>query len=65
MSKRFSFIETPLAGLYRVERKILEDQRGFFTRFYCGDEFKEIGFNKSVVQMNQTLTRSRGAISNI
>ena len=62
MSKRFSFIETPLAGLYRVERKILEDQRGFFARFYCEDEFKEIGFNKSVVQMNQTLTRNRGAI---
>lgn len=62
MSKRFNFIETPLAGLYRVERKILEDQRGFFTRFYCGDEFREIGLKTSVVQMNQSLTRNRGAI---
>jgi len=62
MSERFSFIETPLSGLYRVEREILEDQRGFFTRFYCGDEFKRIGFNKPVAQMNQTLTRKRGTI---
>ena len=49
-------------GLYRLERTILKDQRGFFTRFYCGDEFREIGLNKSMVQINQTLTRNKGAI---
>lgn len=62
MSQRFSFIETSLAGLYKVEREILEDQRGFLTRLYCEDEFKEIGFNKSLVQINQTMTKKRGVI---
>jgi len=62
MSPRFSFIETPLAGLFRVNRTVLEDQRGFFSRFFCAEEFKEVGFNKPVAQMNHTLTKQRGAI---
>ena len=62
MSQRFNFIKTPLVGLYRIDRKLIEDQRGFLGRFFCADEFKEIGFNRPIAQMNHTLTRQKGAV---
>ena len=62
MSNRFNFIPTPLNGLYRVERKLIEDQRGFLSRLFCADDFKEIGFGKPIVQVNHTLTHKKGVI---
>jgi len=62
VSQHFDFIETPLAGLFRVDRKPVTDSRGFFSRFFCAEDFKEIGFNKSIAQMNNTQTRQMGAI---
>jgi len=62
MSGRFDFIATPLKDLFKVERKLIKDHRGFLSRLFCADEFKEIGFNEPIVQMNHTLTRKKGAI---
>lgn len=59
---RFDFIQTPLNGLLVVQRKAIEDYRGFLSRFYCTDEFQEAGINKPIAQINHTLTRSKGAI---
>lgn len=59
---RFDFIPTPLAGLMRVQRKIMEDQRGFLSRFYCNDEFREVGLSKPIAQINHTLTLNKGAV---
>lgn len=59
---RFDFISTPLANLKLVQRKALEDDRGFLSRFYCVDEFREAGVNKPVAQINHTLTRRKGTI---
>ncbi|TAN70219.1 MAG: hypothetical protein EPN17_06345 [Methylobacter sp.] len=52
---RFNFIPSPLAGLTLVQRKVGEDYRGFLSRFYCADEFREVGVNKPVAQINRTL----------
>ena len=62
MSQRFDFIETPLAGLVRVDRKVNIDNRGFFSRFFCAEEFKQIGLEQPIAQMNHTLTRQKGSI---
>ena len=59
---RFEFVDTPLAGLVIVERQRTEDQRGFFSRFFCAQELAAIGFTLPVAQMNHTLTRRRGAV---
>ena len=59
---RFDFIKTPLSGLQVVQRKAIEDHRGFLSRFYCSDEFREAGVDKPVAQINQTLTRQKGAV---
>lgn len=59
---RFDFISTPLAGLTIVQRKVIEDHRGFLSRFYCADEFRATVFNKPIAQINHTLTRRKGAV---
>jgi dTDP-4-dehydrorhamnose 3,5-epimerase len=45
-----------------VQRKAMEDHRGFLSRFFCAEEFGEAGFNKSIAQINHTLTRKKGAV---
>jgi dTDP-4-dehydrorhamnose 3,5-epimerase len=59
---RFNFIMTPLLELKVVQRKTLEDHRGFLSRFYCVDEFTEVGINTNIAQINHTLTREKGAV---
>jgi dTDP-4-dehydrorhamnose 3,5-epimerase len=59
---RFDFIQTPLSGLKVVQRKTIEDHRGFLSRFYCAEEFSAAGFDKAIAQINQTLTRKRAAV---
>ena len=59
---RFRFSPTPLAGLLCVDRLQLADARGFLSRLFCTEEFAAAGFTISVVQINHTLTRSRGVV---
>ena len=59
---RFDFIQTPLADLTLVQRKVTEDSRGFLSRFYCSEEFCEAGIAKSIAQINHTFTRIKGAV---
>ena len=59
---RFDFQKTPLAGLMLIQRKIIEDQRGFFSRFYCSEEFSALCHGKHIAQINHTLTKSVGAV---
>ena len=59
---RFKLTATPLEGLMLVERIRIEDQRGFFSRFFCADEFSAFGFRLPVAQINHTLTKRRGAV---
>ncbi len=59
---RLDFSNTPLAGLQVVQRKPIEDVRGYFSRFFCVEEFKRAGLNKSISQINHTLTHKKGAV---
>jgi dTDP-4-dehydrorhamnose 3,5-epimerase len=56
------FSETPLAGSYVIEPKPYEDERGWFARFYCKDEFEKIGHEKEWVQLNHSVTYQKGSI---
>ena len=59
---RFDFVATPLAGLRVVQRKILGDQRGFLSRFYCADEFAVELNAKPISQINHTFTGKCGTV---
>lgn len=62
MSQHFKFIETKIEGLYVIKQNLIEDDRGFFGRFFCAEDFKELGFSKSIKQMNHSSTKHRGSI---
>ncbi len=59
---RFNFRATPIPGLMLVERLHQEDSRGFLSRLYCADEFRAIGINAPISQINHTLTRRKGTV---
>lgn len=59
---RFDFLSTPLSGLRVVQRKLIEDDRGFLARLWCAEEFGIQGWIKPVAQINHTLTRHCGAV---
>ena len=60
--QRFDCIDTQLTGLKIIQRKPIEDARGFLSRFFCAEEFNEFGFGKPISQINHTLTRHKGAV---
>jgi dTDP-4-dehydrorhamnose 3,5-epimerase len=59
---RFDFLPTPFQNLVVIQRKAIEDHRGFLSRFYCADAFKTLGIDKPIAQINHTLTRTKGAV---
>jgi dTDP-4-dehydrorhamnose 3,5-epimerase len=56
------FSPTFLPGSFIIEPDVLTDDRGWFARFYCKNEFKEIGHEKEWVQLNHSVTNKKGTI---
>lgn len=57
-----NFSPGPLPGSYIIDLDLLEDERGWFARYYCSEEFKHIGHTKQWVQQNHSFTSKRGTI---
>jgi dTDP-4-dehydrorhamnose 3,5-epimerase len=58
----FDFINTPLEGLTLIQRKMNEDNRGFFSRFFCSEEYAALGLTENIVQINHTKTIRGGTV---
>ena len=56
------FTPTILKGSYLIDLQPYSDERGWFARFYCKDEFKQIGHDKEWVQLNHSVTYEKGAL---
>ena len=56
------FTETLLKGSYVIELNSFTDDRGWFARTYCKNEFAAIGHTAEWVQMNHSFTKDKGAI---
>lgn len=56
------FNPAPLTGAYTIELEKRGDDRGFFARFYCENEFNDAGIPTPVVQINNSLTSKRGTL---
>ena len=57
-----TFTETVLKGSYVIELDTFTDDRGWFARTYCKNEFSTIGHTSEWVQMNHSFTKQQGAI---
>jgi dTDP-4-dehydrorhamnose 3,5-epimerase len=59
---RFTLTSLPIAGVRVVERRVLQDSRGFFSRLFCAEELAMAGWRGPVAQINHTLTRQAGSV---
>lgn len=62
MSTRFEIFEMPLAGLKVIQRKPIGDHRGYMERMFCTEEFRRLIPGKNIVQINHSLTTTRGTV---
>lgn len=56
------FKETFIKGLFVIEPELIKDTRGYFTRIYCRNEFKEHGIDFPIGQMNRSASKKKGTI---
>lgn len=56
------FTETALQGAFVIDIDPIVDDRGFFSRVFCADEFGELGLERDVLQANLSWNPSRGTL---
>jgi dTDP-4-dehydrorhamnose 3,5-epimerase len=56
------FCETPLAGAFVIELERREDERGFFARSWCEEEFAAHGITAQWVQSNISFNHRAGTL---
>lgn len=56
------FKELDLKGAYVIELEEFKDERGFFARAWCQNEFNEHGLNSSVVQANLSYNAKKATL---
>lgn len=56
------FTKTKLEGAYIIEPEKRSDDRGFFARIWCEDEFKAHGLNTNLVQANMSRSFYKGTL---
>ena len=61
-NNHFDFHPTTLEGLWVAQRRPIADERGFFCRFFCAEEFQAAGLKKPIAQINHTYTVKKGAV---
>ncbi len=62
MSSRFDILDMPIQGLKVVQRKPISDGRGYLERMFCSADLNSLIRGKSIVQINHTLSASRGTV---
>ena len=56
------FTETELSGAFIIDLERREDDRGFFARAFCQDEFTDHGLKPLIAQANIAFTARKGTI---
>src|SRR5665647_1338447 len=56
------FNETKLKGSFEIELEKTNDERGFFARSFCKQEFKDQGLKTCIAQSNISYNKRRGTV---
>jgi dTDP-4-dehydrorhamnose 3,5-epimerase len=56
------FTETKVNGVYIIESEPVVDERGYFSRTFCREEFSKRELNPDVVQCNRSFNRKKGTL---
>jgi dTDP-4-dehydrorhamnose 3,5-epimerase len=59
---RFSIEKTSIDGLHVIQCQLIGDDRGYLERLFCTEDLKTIIQNRSIVQINHTLTSKAGTV---
>ena len=56
------FTQSALIGAYIIESEPLKDDRGFFSRSFCVDQYTEHGLNPHIAQCNISYNHIKGTV---
>lgn len=56
------FVETTLCGVYELQVEPKQDERGFFARTWCQEEFEAHGLNPRCVQCSVSFNQKKGTL---
>ena len=56
------FVETPLAGAWLLEPERAADDRGWFARTYCREEFAARGLDPAIAQCSASFNHRQGTL---
>jgi len=56
------FTGTKIKGIYIIDPEPLTDERGFFARSFCKEEFQKHGLETDIVQCNISYNKKRGTL---
>lgn len=56
------FKESHLQGNYLIDLELRSDERGFFARYFCENEFQKHGLNTRWVQINNSMSKQAGTL---
>jgi dTDP-4-dehydrorhamnose 3,5-epimerase len=56
------FTETKVAGAFLIEPEPIADERGFFARTWCREEFADHGLNPELAQANISFNHRKGTL---
>jgi len=56
------FHETKIPGVFEIDVERHPDERGFFARTWCRNEFADNGLNPNLVQCNISFNKVRGTL---
>jgi len=59
---RFVLNRTPIDDLQVIERRPLDDSRGFFERLFCKETLGQFLHGKNIRQINRTRTQKKGSV---
>jgi dTDP-4-dehydrorhamnose 3,5-epimerase len=56
------FTGTQIKGVYIIGPELLTDERGFFARSFCKEEFQKHGLDTDIVQCNISYNKKKGTL---
>src|SRR5215467_6305388 len=56
------FQATKVSGAFKIDLEIKTDERGFFARSWCTQEFQQLGLNHNLAQCNISFNSQKGTL---
>jgi dTDP-4-dehydrorhamnose 3,5-epimerase len=56
------FTETPLRGAFLIQLEPRGDDRGWFARFFCQQEYDQHGLCRNIAQANNSFSKYKGTL---